>query len=266
MALIEVRPIPQKKWHGKTGKESFKQPMVLEVLFDSQTGKYATGLTEEEAKKYGNILGADLSDTFSFTEPHPYYSTSTAKIRLKNQTMFFNDELASDFVKIKAMKASKFVANSFKELEAGQWPDATHVMYDETEEIEIKATKVQTKNKCVAIVAKMSADEKANIVQILSEKTVKKMTANFIDVAIDEIIDTKPHEFIRYAKMDKEEVYTRATLLEGIKRNILIKEGVAIYYMGERIANDLEEAVRWFLDPQNSKMKVAILEKMDFKK
>ena len=36
---------------------------------------------------------------------------------------------------------------------------------------------------------------------------------------------------------------------------------MAIYYLGERIAGDLEEAIVWFNDPQNHQFKVKLLEK-----
>lgn len=262
MAQVEVRPLPSKPWHGKTGKESFKQPHVIEALFDQETGAYATGLTEEEAKIYGKKLGVDLSNHFRVDEPHPFYNSAAGKIKLLNQTMFFDDTKASDFVKIKIMKASKFVANSMKEYENGNYPDATHVIFDESEEVSAKASKIQLKHKAIAVAAKMSADEKVNIIQILSDKALKGRSNDFIDVEIDKIIEENASDFLRYMKMDKQEVYVRATILEALNRNILIKEGIALYYMGERVANSYEEAVTLFLDPQNSQMKVAILEKL----
>lgn len=260
--LVEVKPIPEKKWHGKTGAESFKQPFVLECLYDTALGAYATGLTPEEEKKYGALLGADLSNKFNANEPHPYFSTAPAKIRLANQTTIFNDEKPSDYVKIKMLKASRFVANSQKELDEGKWPDALFVIHDEYEEVEIKATKVQRKNQCIAIAAKMSLEEQTQIIQIMSKKPLKGRSQNFITVELDKVIEEQPSEFIRLSKMDKAEVYIRATILEALHKNILTKESGAIYYMGERLANDYEEAVQWFLDPQNSKMKVTIMEKL----
>lgn len=260
--LVEVRPLPNKKWHGKTGKESFTQAKTIEVLYDTKTGKYATGLTKEETEKYSKLLGVELGDVFNPSEPHPFYGSAAGRIKLLNQTMFFNDEKPLDFVKIKALKASKFVANSLQEYEDGKWPDAEFVIFDEAEEVSMKASKIQQKNKCVAIAQKMSADEKINMIQILSDKSLKGRSNDFIDVEIDKIIENQPVEFIRFAKMDKQEVYVRATILEAISRNILIREATAIYYMGERIANSYEEAVLWFLDPQNAKMKVTILEKL----
>ena len=41
---IEVKPIDRKQWHNKKGKESFTLPKIREVLYDQDTGEYATGL------------------------------------------------------------------------------------------------------------------------------------------------------------------------------------------------------------------------------
>lgn len=59
--------------------------------------------------------------------------------------MILDDTIALEFVKIKVLKASKFVANSLKDWENGLYPEATHVIYDESEEVGIKATKIQKK-------------------------------------------------------------------------------------------------------------------------
>lgn len=260
--LVEVRPLPEKKWHGKKGKESFAQPKNVEVLYEHSTGRYATGLTPEEANEYGKILGVDLSDRFDPNGPHPYWSTKPATIRLPNHTVIFDTSKPADFVKVKNLKASKLVANSLKEWEDGKWPEASHVIFDESEEVNMKATKVALKDECILMKMKMSDEDKANMVQILSMKTIKGRSPDFIAVEIDAVIEEKPTEFLKYAKMGREEVYIRAAVLECIHKNILTKESGAIYYMGELIAYDYEEAIGWFKSPQNNKMKVAILEKL----
>ena len=259
---VEVRPLPEKKWHGKKGKESFARPKDIEVLYDNATGKYATGLTPEEAAEYGKKLGVDLSDTFNPNEPHPFWSTKAAMIRLENHTMLFDTAKASDFVKVKNMKASKKVANSMREWEEGKWPEATHVIYDEAEEVNMKASKIAMRDEAIVFKTKMSDEDKANMVQILSNKTVKGRSTDFINVELDAVIEEKPAEFLRYAKMGREEVGVRASVLEAVHKNILTKEQGSYYYMGEPIGIDLETTIEWFRNPQNQKMKVAILEKM----
>ena len=127
--------------------------------------------------------------------------------------------LILDYLKIKLAKASKFVANSIKELEEGLYPEATHVIYDEAEEINRKAGKIQLKNKAIKKSLSMSLDEKISIIQILRNKNLKGQSQDFVDVVIDEIIETEAENFLKYEKMDKAEVYIRAVILEAIFNN-----------------------------------------------
>lgn len=261
--LVEVRPLPRTKWHGKKNKESFSQPKAVEVLYNSETGKYDTGLTPEEAAKFGKELGIDLSDNFNPNEAHPYWSTKASWVVLKNQTMLFDTNKVLELIKIKNMRASKLVANSMREWEENKWPDATHVIFDENEEVDARATKGQLKRKAMIAADKMSIEDKISMVQILSSKSVRGRSPNHVEVEIDDLIETKPSEFLRFLEMGKEEVYARAAVLECLYKNILTKEGSAVYYMGELIGIDTDAAVDWFKNPQNSKIKVAILEKLN---
>ena len=259
--LVEVRPIEFKKWHGKKGQENFTQPTILECLYDSQTGKYATGLTKKEQEDYGKLTGFDLSNNYG-EKPHPFWNSSTATIKLPARTTIFDTEKPLDFIKVKVLKASKFVANSMKEYNEGLYPDATFVIFDEAEEAKIKASKIQKKRRANQLAVKMTSDEKINIIQILSHKSMRNQSQDFLDVEIDKLIDEDLDNFLKYATMDNTDTYIRASILEGIHRNILTKEGNAILYIGERIGFNIDEAVNYFTDPQNQKMKAQILEKL----
>lgn len=260
---IEVKPLPTPKWHGKKGKESFTQPKSIEVLYDHTTGKYATGLTPEQAEEYGRKMGVSLSDIYDFETPHPYWSTKAAAIKLPNSTAVFRLDVPAEFVKVQNMKASIQVANSWKEYEAGLWPDATHVIYDENEEVAVKASKVQKRNKIVAKLSSMSKDEKCNLIQVLAGKNLKGKSDDFVDVELEEIINENPDELIKYMKMEKAEVYNRAVVLEAIQKHVFTKEGLAVYYMGEEFAPDTETAIAKFASPDNQQFKAIILDKIN---
>lgn len=263
MAEVEVKPLPVTRWHGKSGKDSITQPVRFEVLYDGKTGRYATGLTKEEAEEYSKLLGGvDLSDGFSADKPHPYWSTQAASMKLPNHTVILHTERPADFVKWKNLKASNQIANSLKEWQDGKYPFATHYIHNEEEEIEIKATKVQRKLECVRLMSTMSPDEMASLLQIVGGTSARNKSPKFILTSMDELIEQKPDEFIRWAKQDKAEVYLRATVLEALHRGILTKEGTAVYYMSDRIANDVDEAVAWFSHPDNQKQKAVILGKL----
>lgn len=259
--IVEVRPIEKKKWHGKNGKENFTQPLVLECLYDSLTGGYATGLTEEERIKYEKLLGVDLSDKYT-EEPHPFWGSQAGKIKLPARTTIFDTTKPMDFIKVKNLKASKFIANSMREYEEGLFPDAVFVIYDEAEQAKLLAGKIQVMRKANQLAGKMTSDEKVNVIQILSGKSMRNQSQDFLDVEIDRLIKDNVDEFIRLVKSDSATTYIRASLLEGIHRNILTKEGNAVFYMGDKIGFDLDDAVAYFTDPQNQEIKASILSKL----
>lgn len=262
---VEVRPLPQNKWHGKKDGESFAQPKVIEALYDEQIGGYATGLTPEEAKKYGELLGVNLDNRYNPQEPHPTWTSKPFWVYLPNHTIILDDKKHMDFVKIKLLKASKQVANSMKDWEDNKFPEATHVIFDEAEETAIKATKIQQRNKAVESLSKLSLADKQNIVQILSEKSVKGQSADFVDVEIDDIIQNKTDAFLRYLGMGRAEITVRSQVLEMAQKNIITKEGGSYYYMGELIGMDYEDTVSFMKDPNNQQMKVLMLEKLEIK-
>jgi hypothetical protein len=261
MAKVEVRPIDRPKWHGKKGKENFAQPMILEALYDPITGKYATGLDDKTRTRLEKATGYDLSDTYK-EEPHPFWSSKAARIKLPAQTVVFDTSNPLDEIKVHVLKASKFIANSLREYEEGLYPEATHVIYDESEEIKMKASKVQKKKTAIKLANKMTTDEKANIIQILNGKNVRGQSQDYLDVMIDDLIEEDIDKFIEYAKLDKQELYLRATILEGLHKNILTKEGNAILYMGDMIGHNIDEAVNYFTDPNNQGIKARVLEKI----
>lgn len=259
--LVEVRAIEIPKWHGKKGKENFTQPITIECLYDMESGGYATGLTEDDRVRLEEKTGFDLSDAYS-DKPHPFWNSHGAKIKLPVMTSIFDTTKPIEEIKVKVLKASKYVANSMREYEEGLYPEATHVIFDEAEEAQIKASKIQKRNKAIKIAAKMSPEEKANIIQILSGRSVRKQSPDFLEVEVDKLIADDINRFLEYASADPSELYLRAAILEGVHRNIMTKEGNTILYMGDMIGHNLDEAVKYFSDPNNQIIKASILEKL----
>ena len=263
MSKVEIRPLNIPKWHGKEEQEAFTQPHTIEALYDHITGGYATGLTEQEVEEYQKKLNVDLSSTFNQDDPHPFWNSKMGRVKLENATMILNDEIALEFVKVKMLKASKYVANSMKDWEKGLYPEATHVIYDETEEEDIKASKAKKRQEAVKLSLDLSADAQASIVQILTNKSVRGKSANYLVGEIDDLIQDRLDDFIKEAKKDKKDLFTTAAVMEAIHRNILTKEGTAVFYLSDQIGYDFESAVEWFKDPQNQNLKTSILGKLN---
>lgn len=260
--LVEVRPITTDKWHGKKNQEDFSQPIAIRALYSHDTGKYAINMTEEQLKEYGDMLGINLDPIFKLNEPHDFYDSTAGKIKLPFYPIFLDPKVPMEFVKIAILKGSKLVANSQKDYDNGLFPEATHVIYDENEHVEVLANKFEKKRECYTLSSNLTEEQLSNILSIIVEKPMKGRSKNFLNKELDKIIEETPDVFLRYAKMDKEESFIRALLLEALYRDMLIKEGNTIFYMGDKIADTFEDAIKYFLNPQNQQLKISLLEKI----
>lgn len=256
---IEVRPLPNEKWHGKKGEESFARPQKLNPLVDSRTMKYATGLNPKEEEEFGKALDQDLSAHYVPGQEHPFWDSPLAAIKLENSTMFFDTNIPLEAVKIKAMKASKFIANSMKDVNEGKYPEATHVIYDESEEVEEKASKIGLKQKAIVEQSKLTETRKLQIILIIDGKDLKGQSPEFITVALSDLIDKDPSEVLRYIEQDKKEVLNHALVIECIQKNVLRKEGHKIMYHSSVIGTDELDAAEYLMDAENQDLKLRLM-------
>jgi hypothetical protein len=267
MTLVRVKPLDRERWHKKKGKESFTQPTIVEALVSKDTQQYDTGLTEEEAIIYGKKLGGvNLSPIF-VGEAHPFYSQKQAWVSLENKMMVFDTEKPLDFVKVKLLKSASApqVANSMREYDEGKFPEATHVIYDESEEMEVQAAKTELEMAAYVKVSAMTQADKELMVHVMTGKPVTANSTNFINAKIGELIKEDVKKFLNTLKTPKEEVVNRVLLLRLLEKNILNKERGAIYYMGDMIAFDFEDGVKWLRDPENSQVKASLAAQLNNK-
>lgn len=260
MRQVLVKPLDVKKWHGKKNEEDFSRAKVIQALVDVNTNRYKTGLTEEEEEKYGKLLGKNLSSLYNPEEPHPFWDSRQGEVRLENVTQILNPDFADHYVKIAVMKASKFVANSYKEWEEGLWPHATHVLLDEEDEVEIKASKLEAKNQAVLEGSKLSKERKIEIVFVISGKLLKGKSDNFVNVAFGELVDKNPEEVLRYIRMNKETMSNHALVLEAIQKNVFMRDGHRILYHDSVLGQDVSEVITYLSDPKNQEFRIRILD------
>lgn len=262
--LVELRPIEQKKWHGKKGQESFTRPKKFQVLVDSVTMRYATGLTAEDIKKLkAQGIKHDLSDHFDQDTPHPFWDSSTATIKMENFTQFFDIDQPLNYIKVQNMKASKLIANSPKEYEEGLWPEATHVIFDESEEEELLASKVELKNKAVLEAAKLTPERKLAVLMILGDKNYKEQSDSFRTVALDKIISNDPQEFLNTINMDKQEMADYALVLEALQKSVLRKDGHKILYHDSSLGGDEMSVALYLGKDENQDLKLQIMSQVN---
>ena len=257
--LVEVRPIETRKWHGKTGQESFTRPKKSQALLNPETMTYATGLTKEEVAELSKKVNYDLSNHFNSEEPHPFWDSPMSMTKLENNTMFFDISLPLNYIKVKVMKASKYVANSMADYDAGLFPEATHVIFDESEQAELLAGKVQQEEDAVIAASQMTKDRKIEIILSLGGKNMKGQSDNFVKVELNKLIKKDPAEFLRYNNMDKDELANYALVLEGLQKSVLRKDGHKILYHDSILGMDEIEVAKYLLIPDNQDLKIRLM-------
>ncbi len=248
----------------KGGKEAFARPVTVEALVSVQTGQFATGLSDEDRKRLEAKTGYDLSPNYTVGKPHPFWNSPAAVVKLEHKTNVFNTNKELDEIKVKLLKASDLVANSQKEYEEGKFPNAIFVIFDEQEEVELKASKAAIKRQVIIESSKLTKSRKAEIVQILSGVSVRKQTEDYIDLKLDEQIDEHgPEKVLNVIQRDKTRTTLHALILEALHKGVLRKEGSAIYYMDDQLGFDLEATIDYFADKKNQALKAQVLEKLN---
>ena len=264
MQLVEVRPIERERWHGLKGKDAITRPVVIEALLSSTTGKLATGLTSEDRERLEKETGYDLSPDYNPNKPHAFWSSPAAFVKLEHKTNIFDLSNPLDEIRVKIMKASDLVANSQKEYDEGKFPLAQFVIYDEREEVEMKASKAAIRRKVVIEADKLSATRKSEIIQIVLGVTTRNQSNDYIDLKLDESIDKDgPQRILDLIKRDKSRTSLHATVLEAIHKNVLRKDGTAVYYMDDQLGFDIESTIDYLQDSKNQALKAQIIEKLN---
>lgn len=263
MAIVEVKPIEKERWHGKKGRDAFQRPVTIEALVSNLTGKYSTGLSVEDQKRLEAETGFDLSSEYIPERAHPFWNTPVGFVKLENKTNVFDTKIPLNEIKVKLMKASDLVANSQKEYDEGKFPQALFVIFDETEDLEIRASKAAMKRKVIIEASKLPKSRKAEIIQILMGVSVRSQSEDFVDLKLDDCINEfGASKVLRLMQRDKKRTNLHALILEGIYKNVLRKEGTSIYYFDDQIGFDVESAIDHLDDPKNQAFKAQIIEKL----
>ena len=140
---------------------------------------------------------------------------------------------------------------------------AIFYIFDESEEEGLKASKAAIKRNVVIEASKLTKTRKAELIQILSGISVRNQSDDYVDLKMDEAIDAVGAErVLTYIKRDKKKTALHALVLEAIHKNVLRKDGTAVYYMDDQLGFDVESAVDYFEDPNNQTLKAQILEKI----
>jgi len=163
------------------------------------------------------------------------------------------------------MRASNRVANSMKEYTEGLFDEATHVIYDEKEELEVLASRIELKESAIVKVRDISEEKKINIVKILSGKNLTGSKPSTVKVHLSKLIDTDAKAVHRQLERDEDSIVVEALVLNCVASNILLKKGHKYYYYNDFIADSVEGLVDYFKNEENQQLRFTLVAKLEEK-
>ena len=261
MANIFLKPIMTEKWHGlhKVGRTRFQDTQdVIQVLYDRKQGALATGLDSDTETRLSSSLGISLANNSANEFWHDF------KIKLLDQTMIFDTSKPMEELQVYVLKASKFVANSQKELDAGHWPNAKYVIYDEKTELEKQAAEVEVKAKAIDIFNNLSPEKKLDMLKLYG-KALENSSNDFVYTKLYEIVEDNPIDFIAQANKSPEEIKIKALIFDLEKIGILRRKGTAYLYNDQQVGFDYEDTVSYLLNPGNQELLVKLKDSLEMR-
>lgn len=265
---VELRPIPNKQniRQFSPNIEFYGGRKTIGCFVNAKTHKYNTNLDEadlEYLKEQG--FPFDVNDNYIPGKPHSFWDSTTSKITLEPSVVILRPKLNPvDFVKFRYLQLSKYVYTSEAEMLEGSKPEATHYIYNEDEEIKVKASNIEQKNKLVKEVSSLSPQRQREIILIILNENTDNKDADYLAVKMDDIMrDKRYSEDLRnLLEYNKEEITLRALVRKAIQSNVLRRTKQGIYFFESNLGFD-EEKVREFLsEDANQEVLISIQDKL----
>lgn len=259
---VEIRQIEKERFHGVKGKDSITRTKKYSPTVNPRTMKYETGLEKKDIEWLNSpdrMPHVDFSNNYTRDIPHPYWSDFNSALVLEANTMILDMDNPRDFIQVKLAKVDKHVANSKEEYNEGLWPEATHIIYDESEEIEVRASLVATKLEVNNKLAKMSLENKMAVLTLATKKSYKNNSENFYVAELDKEVNDNPEKMLQIVKYTKEDLNLRSLVVEGLFKNRLFTEGHKIKYQEYVLGSDVESVVAYLKDPENNEFKARLI-------
>lgn len=266
---IEIRPIPNRSKirEFSDNLEYFSQCHTLYPFVNPVTRKYETGLTKEDIedlKEKG--FPYDLSDNYIMGKPHPFWESQIVKIDLQNNPMFlYPGKSLIDFIKWKYLLVNSYIYSSEEQMLTGSKPQATHYIYNESEENAIKASKLEKRNKLIQDLSNISLARKRNIVLIINNENTDNKDENYLTVKFEEIINNpeKSSQLRELLDLKVEELNLRALIVSALHKNVLRRTKKGIFFFESNLGMTTVDVKRFLEKPDNNEILMSIKQKLD---
>ena len=241
---VILRPIGWNKWSG-----ILKYKNCFDDLgpYLTRSGAMYTGLTMEDEKRLGSLLGLDLSRSST----NPFWVNFRIRTSVNEIILDTADPL--DELKYLFCKGHKRVKGSLLEQKA----TADFVLINRDEEAKVENSFNRIKRDAVKEFDKLTPTEIRKALRLFGYNA-ESMSSEVAENRLYTFVEANPNKFMdRWVNNKSREI--EALIEIAISKNIIRRNKNIYKYGSEIIGNSLEDAVNFLMSPNNQDIRLAVM-------
>lgn len=241
---VILRPIGWNKWSG-----ILKYKNCFDDLgpYLTRSGAMYTGLTMEDEKRLGSLLGLDLSRSST----NPFWVNFRIRTSVNDIILDTDDPL--DELKYLFCKGHKRVKGSLLEQKA----TADFVLINRDEEAKVENSFNRVKRDAVKEFDKLTPTEIRKALRLFGYNA-ESMSSEVAENRLYTFVEANPNKFMdRWVNNKSREI--EALIEIAISKNIIRRNKNIYKYGSEIIGNSLEDAVNFLMSPNNQDIRLAVM-------
>ena len=251
--LVKIKLVDKKGSSTFNGFVRYNNTKDYITPYYDKTGVMYTGLTEDEAIYYGNLIKQDLSPLSDFW--HDFKIIMTDKVKILN---LINPLHQLEY---------KFLQNHARIAQSVTDPDIglkDYVIIDETKEASVVNNKAALKIKANALFSKLSTENKKDILKLYPGFTsMDTVSSEVVDARLYEKMEADPAKFIAYGEDKKRDL---KVMLKDLLSVELLRKNKSSYYYGEDfLGHDEESTIEYLEHPDHQGLKIDLMKQLEVK-
>lgn len=252
--IVKIKLIDKKGSQTFNGFVRYKNTKDYITPYYTKSGIIYTGLTEDEAKYFGEKIKQDLSPLSEFW--HTFNIVMTDKVK----------EL--DLSNITHQLEYKFLQGHYRIATDPTDPNIglkDYVILDESKEADVINKRSAAKRKANQLFDKLSTDNKKDILKLYPGFTnMDSVSTSIIDARLYEKLEADPDKFINYAEDKKRDL--KVMLKDLVSKEILRKNKTSYYYGEDFLGHDEESTITYLEHPDHQGLKIDLIKQLEAKK
>ena len=252
--IVKIKLVDKKGSQTFNGFVRYKNTKDYITPYYTKSGVIYTGLTEEEAKYFGEKLQKDLNPLSEFW--HTFSIIMTDKIKeldLSNITHQLEYKFLQGHIRIASDPTDPNIGIK------------DYVILDENKEAEVINKRSISKRKANQLFDKLSTDNKKDILRLYPGFTnMDTVSSEIIDARLYEKLEENPEKFIAHAEDKKRDM---KVMLKDLVATELLRKNKSSYYYGEDfLGHDEESTIEYLSHPDHQGLKIDLIKQLEVKR